>query len=223
MNRDFPRILTLLRKERGISQKEAAGSLGVSQALLSHYEKGIRECGLDFLVRVSDFYGVSTDYLLGRSPHRRNASAAPESDSVLPGQEGPQQLIFHTENLLFALLHASGNRTLLHETSLYLMLALYKLFRILHLINPKNAPGLFSLSETLGGQYAQSMMHRCEGKLTAIAKGERGEGLEPIADMERLSLTVDSLVRDYPAYAPSLLELVHQTEEQIKPHASPLF
>ena len=70
MNADFPRILTLLRKEKGISQKTAAGDLGISQALLSHYEKGIRECGLDFLVRTADYYGVSCDYLLGRSPDR---------------------------------------------------------------------------------------------------------------------------------------------------------
>ncbi len=47
-NNDFPRLLTLLRKERGLSQKQAATDLKVSQALLSHYEKGIRECGLDF-------------------------------------------------------------------------------------------------------------------------------------------------------------------------------
>ena len=67
MNSDFPRVLSLLRKEKGISQKEAANELGVSQALLSHYEKGIRECGLDFLVRAADFYGVSADYLLGRT------------------------------------------------------------------------------------------------------------------------------------------------------------
>jgi transcriptional regulator with XRE-family HTH domain len=39
MNSDFPRIITLLRKERSISQKKAAADLGVSQALLSHYEK----------------------------------------------------------------------------------------------------------------------------------------------------------------------------------------
>ena len=54
MNSDFPRILTLLRKERGISQKQAASELSISQALLSHYEKGIRECGLDFVVRAAD-------------------------------------------------------------------------------------------------------------------------------------------------------------------------
>ncbi|MBQ9109551.1 MAG: helix-turn-helix transcriptional regulator, partial [Oscillospiraceae bacterium] len=33
MNADFPRILTLLRKEKGISQKEVAAKLGISQAL----------------------------------------------------------------------------------------------------------------------------------------------------------------------------------------------
>ena len=72
-NSDFPRILTLLRKERGLSQKKAALDLGISQALLSHYEKGIRECGLDFLSRAATYYGVSCDYLLGRTPHRNGA------------------------------------------------------------------------------------------------------------------------------------------------------
>ena len=43
---EFSRIITLLRKEKGITQKQAAEQLGVSQALLSHYEKGIRECGV---------------------------------------------------------------------------------------------------------------------------------------------------------------------------------
>ena len=78
MNADFPRILTLLRKEKGISQKNAAAQLGVSQALLSHYEKGIRECGLDFLVRCADFYNVSCDYLLGRSPERSGSQLTVE-------------------------------------------------------------------------------------------------------------------------------------------------
>ena len=61
MNNDFPRIVTLLRKERGLSQKQAALELGISQALLSHYEKGIRECGLDFVVKIADYYEVSCD------------------------------------------------------------------------------------------------------------------------------------------------------------------
>ncbi len=66
----FASILSQLRKERGISQKKAATDLGISQALLSHYEKGIRECGLDFVIRCSEYYGVTTDYLLGVSNNR---------------------------------------------------------------------------------------------------------------------------------------------------------
>jgi transcriptional regulator with XRE-family HTH domain len=66
----FAAILSQLRKERGISQKKAANDLGISQALLSHYEKGIRECGLDFVIKCSEYYGVTTDYLLGVSTNR---------------------------------------------------------------------------------------------------------------------------------------------------------
>ncbi len=55
MNKEFPRVLSLLRKERGLSQKAVASELGVSQALMSHYEKGVREPGLDFLCKVAAF------------------------------------------------------------------------------------------------------------------------------------------------------------------------
>ena len=55
----FSRIITLLRKEKGITQKQAAADLGISQALLSHYEKGLRECGLDFLIKLCDYTIVS--------------------------------------------------------------------------------------------------------------------------------------------------------------------
>ena len=82
VNSEFSRILTLLRKEKGVSQKAAAMSLGVSQALLSHYEKGIRECGLSFLVRAADYYGVSCDYMLGRTPDRTGTTLSDRKSVV---------------------------------------------------------------------------------------------------------------------------------------------
>lgn len=66
----FATKLSSLRREKNMSQKAVAEALGISQALLSHYEKGIRECNLDFLVKAADYYDVSTDYLLGRSESR---------------------------------------------------------------------------------------------------------------------------------------------------------
>ncbi|MDD6807201.1 MAG: helix-turn-helix domain-containing protein [Oscillospiraceae bacterium] len=63
----FQSRLTEQRKLKKISQKQAAKDLGISQALLSHYENGIRECGLSFVVRAANYYGVTCDYLLGNS------------------------------------------------------------------------------------------------------------------------------------------------------------
>lgn len=76
----FAQVLSQLRKERGISQKKASGDLGISQALLSHYEKGIRECGLDFVIKCSEYYGVTTDYLLGVSENRNGVDMTFMSD-----------------------------------------------------------------------------------------------------------------------------------------------
>ncbi len=63
----FSGRLMALRKNKKISQKQAAKDLGISQALLSHYENGVRECGLNFVVRAANYYNVSCDYLLGNS------------------------------------------------------------------------------------------------------------------------------------------------------------
>lgn len=76
----FSERLTSLRLENGLSQKQAAEQLAVSQALLSHYEKGIRECGLEFLCRAADYYDVTVDYILGRSESRNGLSTTDFED-----------------------------------------------------------------------------------------------------------------------------------------------
>ncbi|MCD7774665.1 MAG: helix-turn-helix domain-containing protein [Clostridiales bacterium] len=83
MSGSFAVRLTDLRKEKNLSQKEAASCLGISQALLSHYEKGIRECGLDFLKRACDYYDVTSDYLLGLTDSRHGLNDI-YSESELP-------------------------------------------------------------------------------------------------------------------------------------------
>ena len=67
MPRTFSEAMSALRREQGLSQRKAASELHISQALLSHYENGAREPGLEFVVRACDYYGVSADYLLGRT------------------------------------------------------------------------------------------------------------------------------------------------------------
>ena len=67
MTRGFSETMSELRRKKGASQRTAAADLGISQALLSHYENGARDPGLDFVCRACEYYGVSADYLLGRT------------------------------------------------------------------------------------------------------------------------------------------------------------
>ena len=76
MTRGFSETMSELRRKKGASQRTAAADLGISQALLSHYENGAREPGLDFVCRACEYYGVSADYLLGRAGRRDSAAAA---------------------------------------------------------------------------------------------------------------------------------------------------
>ena len=80
-NNDFARSLSLLRQEKKVSQRVAAKDLGISQALLSHYENGVREPGLAFVRRACDYYRVSADFLLGRSMSREGVTIGAEVPS----------------------------------------------------------------------------------------------------------------------------------------------
>ena len=64
---EFGTFLANLRKERGILQKELAGHLNVTVATISNYETGVHFPDLHTLIRIADFFQVSTDYLLQRT------------------------------------------------------------------------------------------------------------------------------------------------------------
>lgn len=86
MNEEFSRTLSLLRQEKGVSQRTAATALGISQALLSHYENGAREPGLAFVCRACDYYGVSADYLLCRSQQPNAPQSTAEAARAFLGE-----------------------------------------------------------------------------------------------------------------------------------------
>ena len=60
------RVLRDLRKAKGISLKEFGKIIGVAESTVSLYENGKRQPDYDTLSKIADFFGVSTDYLLGR-------------------------------------------------------------------------------------------------------------------------------------------------------------
>ena len=221
MKSEFSRVITLLRKEKNISQKQAAAELGISQALLSHYENGIRECGLGFLVKCADFYGVSCDYLLGRSADRDGTTLSvdeiPEPDmggkenvmgsaGVLPVLN--KKLIANSLNVLYDQMARTGNRRLITAASEFLMLAVYRMFRLVYSANPKNQQNLFSLPRVLSSRYADAVMQLREADIAALVdSGELDQNVDP--------LTTQRMSELYPLFSTSLLSLVKNAESAV--------
>lgn len=61
-----------LREDRDLTQKQVAEILGIQQTVYSRYERGFQNIPLEFLIKLSNFYAVSTDYLLGNSKYSIN-------------------------------------------------------------------------------------------------------------------------------------------------------
>lgn len=59
--------LRLLRKKHGLTQVQLQLATGIEQALLSKFERGERIPPTDTLITLADFYGVSLDYIAGRT------------------------------------------------------------------------------------------------------------------------------------------------------------
>ena len=62
--------LLALRQERKLTRQMVADSIGISPRTYQRYENAEREPTLSVLVLLADFYGVSMDYLAGRTDRR---------------------------------------------------------------------------------------------------------------------------------------------------------
>lgn len=74
MSLEFSKAIQQLRSEKKLSQRVVAQDLGISQALLSHYEKGVRQPKLEFVRKIASYYDVSADDILGTPMTERRTS-----------------------------------------------------------------------------------------------------------------------------------------------------
>lgn len=63
----FSDRLTSIRKKREYTQQRVADYLGITRPAYTAYERGTRQPDFNTLIRLADFFEVSTDYLLGKS------------------------------------------------------------------------------------------------------------------------------------------------------------
>lgn len=64
---DYIKRIRDLREDNDKTQKEIADILGTSQTMYARYERGANELPIRHLLRLADFYGVSADFILGRT------------------------------------------------------------------------------------------------------------------------------------------------------------
>lgn len=213
MSADFGRILTLLRQEKGLTQRKAAVQLEVSQALLSHYENGAREPGFDFLIKAADFYNVTVDYLLGRtmSRERMNIELIPDAASAKSNTlDGgvrttlQRKIITNTITMIFDLVSRSGKQEISDTASKYFVLSVYKLFRYIYMMNPKEYESLFSVPTHSFAELSDIELKRCEIKLKQFIRENDGE----VPDM-----SYEKLISEYPALHQSTMMLLHMASE----------
>ena len=225
-NTHFSRTLSLLRKEKGASQREAAGALGISQALLSHYENGLREPGLAFVARACDYYNVSADFLLGRTLTRDGTAltdpeelydASGERDNVLRGSVLAllsKKLLVNSVAVLFDLLGKLGSKEAINAAADYLGGAVYTLFRHLYEANPHNRPDFFNLSQAQfrGGAVRGDMTYAEADYAQALASEDKGFAPPEISN--------DTMAASYPATYQSLFQIVHNTGKRVNAQMS---
>lgn len=56
-----------LREDMDMTQKQISELLGIQQTVYSRYERGFQNIPIEHLIYLADFYGTSTDYILGRT------------------------------------------------------------------------------------------------------------------------------------------------------------
>lgn len=157
---NFSENLLSLRKENGLTQKKVAQDLGVSQALLSHYEKGIRECSQEFLLKISDYFSVSCDYLLGS-----NYANTLEKNHI--PQTIEEKVILNSLEILYSVLKNSHNKTLIKECTNYMCTAVYTLIR--HVTSNHD---VYKLDKELFSAISSSNMTMCKAKIKRILISE---------------------------------------------------
>jgi transcriptional regulator with XRE-family HTH domain len=120
MKTDFASILSGLRHDGGLSQKKVADDLGISQALLSHYENGVREPKLEFILKACDYYGVTADYMLGRTGDKNGSGSL-----VLRFNNADDKRFADAAMLLLSMLADIGDEQLRQAAIRYFCYSLY--------------------------------------------------------------------------------------------------
>lgn len=194
MKAEFSQILSMLRHEKGISQRRAAADLKISQALLSHYENSAREPGLDFVKRACAYYGVSSDFLLGLEPMRSGNPGSGQEDQPMRTLASQASRVIHSVETIFQLLSAIENDRAMDEASRYMGAAIYKLYRYILQFSPSMEPGELEVPQEQFGPLCDVEMRLAEMELCTAFQNSEAKGLDFKKDLPLISGLLEELL-----------------------------
>ena len=79
--------LTELREEKGLNKKKVAAEMGLAYTTYVGYENGTRKLSGDKLKKFAEYYGVTTDYILGVTDEKNPAAGSDEIDVSSDGTD----------------------------------------------------------------------------------------------------------------------------------------
>lgn len=94
----FSDILVELAQSRGVTMYELSQKTNIPQSLLSNYKNGKKKPALENIIKLADFFDVSTDYLLGRTDNPNvSGNNIIQSSNVINGNNGNHSPLTVTE------------------------------------------------------------------------------------------------------------------------------
>ncbi len=179
------------------------------------------------MVRAADYYQVSCDYLLGRSPDRTGAThfrgghpgagrgGQRKPPAGKPAAHPEQKALANSLNVIFGELQKCNHKNLTAEISAYLGVSVYKAFRLLYSANAKNPQGMFAAPENLYNGLADAVQSIAQANAACLAGGEKAGDMEGLEKGTAPVMTPDTIAKDYPLFAASLMNLIQNTENRM--------
>ncbi len=128
---------------------------------------------------------------------------------VPSADEPPESEIIGAVRMLLTFSRRVGNETLTHRVEGFLSSAVYRMFRKVYRIHPRNEEALFTLPEPRADMRARCQMEEAAAEAEILG----GERLISPEERERAALTTEILSRDYGEDGSAMLRLIRSEEE----------
>ena len=166
------------------------------------------------MVGIRESRNITTEYVLSAEdlPNPDKMKDNVYHGSVLPTFN--KKLISNSLGVVYDLIGKSESKQLNTEISNYLMMAVYRSFRILYSTNSKNENTMFAIPQELVRGYCNAAMLMSEARAQQLAQGA-DKGGERIKNLDEVKITTEYLMQNYPKQSQALLNLIQNSEAKL--------